>query len=70
MHPGAGPDLPADGCLSGRSGGALAASTLRQYVSGLSTSFAHRGLAKPWGELIERLQHAAAKRAQHNAGLT
>ena len=37
---------------SGRSGGAIAASTLRQCVSNLSMCFARRGLAKPWDELV------------------
>ena len=39
------------GC-SGRSGGALAASTLRQHVSNPSMCFASRGLVKPWDELV------------------
>jgi len=35
----------------GRSGDALAASTLRQHVSNLSRCFVRRGLTKPWDEV-------------------
>lgn len=38
----------------GRSGGDLAASTLRQHVSNLSMCFGRRGLTKPWDEVTSQ----------------